>query len=977
MRSFDGRWLACLASPLVLAAAPACAAAQDARPFEIPAGPLDQGLSLYAVQGDQQLLYAPDVADGRRTAGVNGRLSPRAALERLLRDTGLSAQETRPGVWVIQRQASNPIAQATTVDEIVVTGSLIRGASDGASPLVTLDRDAMDQRGYGTVADALRNLPQSHGATASPTTSVTGRDRLGTNRSQASSVNLRGLGADATLVLVNGRRMAGAGSRGDITDISSIPATAIERVDVLLDGASAIYGSDAVAGVVNLILRSDFDGAETRFSAGAASGGAEEIIAGQTFGRRWDSGSALIAYEVHRQNPLSISDRPYTADADLRPFGGSDHRTFYSAPGNIVRFDPTRGGYTTLWAIQPGASGPGFDATDVNLATARLGTDLVPRHDRQAVYAVARQSLGGRVDALLDFRWSQRDFESSGQPASSVLTVSSANPHFASPSGAASHQIAYSFARELGPVLNEGRARSLGATAGFDARLSDSWSLEAYLAYAEQSGQTRASRMVHSSALAEALGNAPDNPDTAYSAIRDGYFNPFGEGSANNRTILDYIGSAWQSSQDFSRTSSANLLINGELFSLPGGTIRVAFGAQHRQEHFSQSSRSFTSGVTPVSSVRPDADRSMSAVFAETRIPIFGAANARPGLEWLELSAALRHEDYEGMGATTNPKLGVVWEPALGVRARATYGTSFRAPSLIETSDAPLQNAVPLPAGGYSVLSILLYGGNPDLEPETATTWTFGVDIDRERLWGWRASLTHFDTEFENRIARPAFENVAGVLINPAYAPFVQWIDPSRPEDRARVEAILNSPTFIQSGSYPLDAYGAIVDARYVNAASLRVRGIDLSLGRDWSLNDHTFDLNLSATYMDAYDRRLTPTSDAESLAGLTTHPPRWRATAHAGWRLGPWSANLGLYYTDGHTDPNNRGVSSWTTADMQVRWTGQGGGWSDQLSVALNVRNLLDRDPPFFDGPQGLGFDPTSANALGRVIGLQLTKGW
>ncbi len=144
--------------------------------------------------------------------------------------------------------------------------------------MVILGREALDQDGRATVADALAALPQNFGGTASETTLRTGADPLGTNASEASGVNLRGLGADATLVLVNGRRLAGTGLRGDFADVSSIPMSAVDRVEVLLDGASALYGSDAVGGVVNIVLKTRFDGAETRLlTGGATQGGGQPV----------------------------------------------------------------------------------------------------------------------------------------------------------------------------------------------------------------------------------------------------------------------------------------------------------------------------------------------------------------------------------------------------------------------------------------------------------------------------------------------------------------------------------------------------------------------------------------------------------------------------------------------------------------------------------------------------------------------------
>src|SRR5690606_13743932 len=173
---------------------------------------------------------------------------------------------------------------------------------------------------------------------------------------------LRGLGPASTLVLVNGRRMAGTGSRAEFTDISALPSAAVERVDVLLDGASALYGADAIAGVVNVVMRREFDGQETRLRVSAAKGGAEDLIVSHLAGRSWSTGAAYLSYEYQTANGLSSLDRPYTADGDLRAFGGTDHRSFYSAPGNIVGFED--GAFITHFAVRPRAGGVAVTSDD-------------------------------------------------------------------------------------------------------------------------------------------------------------------------------------------------------------------------------------------------------------------------------------------------------------------------------------------------------------------------------------------------------------------------------------------------------------------------------------------------------------------------------------------------------------------------------------------------------------------------------------
>ncbi|SJM45840.1 Coupling protein VirD4, ATPase required for T-DNA transfer [Brevundimonas diminuta 3F5N] len=227
-----------------LLAVSTAACAQEAREFNIPSGSLRDGLNLFATQSDQQILFSGEAVEGLRTPGLRGRYAPSAALDRMLAGTGLVWSETRPGVIFLRRRdaGAGAVEQATVVDDVVVTGTLLKASGELASPVVMLDRDELDARGRGTVADVLTDLPQNYAGSGTTGALLAGADRGGSNGVVATGVNLRGLGADATLVLVNGRRLAGTGFRGEFADVSALPSAAVERVDVLLDGASALYG---------------------------------------------------------------------------------------------------------------------------------------------------------------------------------------------------------------------------------------------------------------------------------------------------------------------------------------------------------------------------------------------------------------------------------------------------------------------------------------------------------------------------------------------------------------------------------------------------------------------------------------------------------------------------------------------------------------------------------------------------------------
>lgn len=968
---------AAIAPALLAFASAACA--QDARVFDVPAGPLDTALVQYARQAGQQVFYTNDQVAGLRSEGVRGRMASDLALAQILRGTGLVGTQTRPGV--ITLRAGLDTADATQVEEVIVTGSLLRGPADTPSPITVIRRDDLDRTGRGTVADALVALPQNYAGSATPNSALMGTDPMQSNTGYATGVNLRGLGPDSTLVLVNGRRLSGTGSKGDFADVSAIPTAAVERVDVLLDGASALYGSDAVGGVVNILLRKDFEGQESRFRVGAARGGAEDVVIAHTLGGRWSSGHALLSYEYQHQGALNAGDRDYSRTGDLRPFGGTDHRTYYSTPGTIVVAGTT--GYTSQYAIRPGPSGVATTPADFtpggNLGSSREAFDLLPEQDRNSVYAVIGQSLGSAVELSADVRFSQRDFDIAATAPITIATVTNANPFFVSPNGSTSHQIAYSFGSETGNSHLTGSSRSLGVSAGATVRLPAGWTADLYGAFASERALNLQTGMLNSLFLSEALGNSADSAATPYSAARDGYLNLFGSGAANGRTVLDFVTSGYTRYVDETEVSSFNGLVQGTVMSLPGGDLKVALGAQIRTEKLSSRGETFLSTAAPSFSASPDKSRQVTAGFVEARIPIFGESNARPGFQRLELSVAGRIEDYDDIGSTTNPKVGVVWSPASDLKLRANWGTSFRAPALTEIFDRYYITAAYVSDGVTRKVALIQGGGNADLKPETAETFTAGFDWAPSHLSGLRVSGTWFDTTFDNQIGRPAGENLSQALIDPSLSPFVTLVSPTTSAtDRATVVALISSPAFLLPGILPADAYGVIIDGRWVNTASVQVRGVDGAISYDFDFSERDrLRLEASGSYMSDYRRQVTPTAPVMNRVGQFGYPVDFRGTLAGTWTRDAWSVRVALNHVSSYSTPSGPDIDAWDTADVQVSWSPTMAGWAEGLQLTASIRNVFDEDPPFYDATSGLGFDAGQADPLGRLASLQLTKRW
>lgn len=961
---------------------------EASKAFDIPAGPLHEALTHFAEQAGVQLIYAPQVVAGRWAPAVSGILAPKAVLQRLLGDSGIAVTEIDKNVFMLgaRRQGAEAAGGGVGGDgnAIVVTGSRIRGAGPVGSPSRTMTQEEMRQGGYGSVAQALQALPGNFGGRATEQSALNFADRSGTNLTLGSGVNLRGLGPDATLVLVNGRRIAGAGLMGDFADISSIPMNALDRVEIVTDGASAIYGSDAVAGVVNIVLKRDFEGLQSDARLGGVTrGNARELRLSQVAGTRWATGSVLVSYEFQKRTALHSRDRDFARSADLRPFGGTDQRLAFSLPGNILGFDPASGGLVPQFAIPSGQNGtaltPGdFLADTVNLDNIREGTDLSPKQTRHSVFATATQEMGDRVTITVEGRYAHRAAESCSSGYATIFSITPANPWFVSPTGAPSDLIGYAFTQELGATRNGGKAQSLGFTGALDIALGGDWKVAAYGAWASQRDTGRTDGIVNEYALAEALGNLPDDPLTPYSPAVDGYFNPYGNGLSNGAPILAAIGGFTQATTR-SRILTGDVIADGPLLGLPGGQVKLAVGGNFRRETFQSRSLNLFFSAVPEPGTPADYGRNIWAGFAELNVPLIGAANAVPGIDRLDIAAAVRTEDYGDFGSTTNPKISVRWAPTTGIALRASWGTSFRAPNLRELQAATTVGPSFLTnANGSSLLVLQQSGGNSGLVPERARSWTVGLDLEPQSLAGFTASLTAFRTIFDRRIDAPALRNFSRALTDASLAPFIRFVSPgTNSEDRAYLDALVAS-TGGNLGGYPVAAVAAVIDTRFVNTGKVDVAGADIDLGYRFSINANRFHLGLSATWLARWREQLTPAAPSLDRRNLVGNPVDLRGRLTGGWSRGSVDTSFAVNWVDRYRDIDGSRIAGWATVDLRIAYQSpRRSGPLSETTIALSAQNLFDRAPPFYNSPTGAGYDAANADATGRYVALELTKRW
>jgi outer membrane receptor protein involved in Fe transport len=843
----------------------------------IEAQPMEAALNAFASQTGLQLLFHVEeiITPEMRADRVVGTLPAAEALKKLLNDSGLrfefinartvavrdsktgegpakkvtsAAHEARGGpVLLAQASSENksaPEQQAGSAEaglqEVVVTGTHIRGASASASPLIQFNRADIARSGVSTIAQFMRILPQNFNGLSEGSGRLTSRtDQV--NLSQGSGVNLRGLGSGSTLVLLNGRRLAPTGE-GTYVDVSMIPLAVVERVDVLPDGASAIYGSDAVGGVVNFILRQDYEGAETEARYGFATrGGLSEAQIGQTLGTRWNEGSAMLTYEYFQQQPLAARDRDFSKEA----------------------------GVTHLFQLSPNQN-----RHSVFLSAGQRLSDAL-RMTGSAFFSNRRSEI---VDDLFDMALTERN-----------------------------------------------DVNQYGVNAGVELALGSTWSGELVGTYSR---------------------NTLDSD-----VLRDsqaGFVPNFGS------TLTSWV---------------ADAKADGPVFPLPGGEAKLAVGGQFRRELKSENQDPASGG-----SAEFDDDRNVDALFTELLLPFVGSGNASSGLQRLELTLAARYEHYGDFGSSTDPKVAALWSPVQGLNVRATYGTSFRAPLFTELSERTPQGFLiflPDPSSpSLETLAVLRRGGNAELIPEEATTWTAGVDWSPSASPALKLATTYFNIEYENRITRVLA--LFSAFTDSRYRPLLD-LNP----DPALL-SFLGGQTFSQNfapGFEFTDAQ-AIVDERERNNGRTSVQGLDFSATYILARGATSWNLGLQSTYLLKYDEQIVSGDVLNDVLNTFNNPVRLRARGNLGWGYGGLSLTLAGNYLDHYED--NRavptvGVAAWFTTDIDLRYE------HNNVVLALSALNLFDRDPPFALGVFGnnVNYDPNNANAAGRTVAVQGTYRW
>ncbi|WP_336965595.1 TonB-dependent receptor [Sphingobium aquiterrae] len=883
-----------------------------------------------------------------------------------------SFAQTAPALPEAQADAPTP---SEAPQDIVVTGSRLPStALTSPAPVTVLDRAQIESTGTASVGELLQELP-----VASPAAS----DAAGRGNAGTANVALRGLSAINTLVLVNGRRMLANSADGTV-DLNSVPFEAIDRVEVLQDGASAIYGSDAIAGVVNLIMRRSFDGLQLKAGTGISSrGDLPRYELSGTFGKKYDGGGFVFTASYRHSAGNLIIDRPISRDINFMDRGGRNFRDNATLNPSFSNIDPTNPGKTYILkeGVQRAQSladfrpyvfpdyGSPLGGIDDGLNYWQTETSSSEISQLNLWFSGEHElsdSLTAYVEASLNNRQS---YGFIGQRLSiGDYTVSALNPY--NPFGR-DLRLYKTLANEQG--MGGGARNDVDSTfyrlvAGLEGKLGGDWKWDVSGNYQRLHQYTDAGNGVVQARLRLALGD----PAACAAAVGCVPLDVFGAGGSGSITpaMLAYI-TAPHYRDVTSEMKALDANISGTLFHLPAGPVGIAVGGEYRTESFQQLQDNAPDYSPQTPNFLPP-QREVAEVYGEISVPLLRDI---PLIHSLDLDGAVRYSHYNAFGSTTNPKVGIKWRPIRDLMIRGSWGTGFRAPNFTEANSTQSRSARPVvdPCSGANfasypgcggrrapaiVSAYVTSGGNPDLQPETAKTWTAGAVWTPSFVPRLSLTVDFFKITKKNIIGTADFNYVA-------------------------LQDALGLPEF--SGAVLRNQDNMLLEVRATRANLLEqsIDGIDGAMDYTTAeANWGKLHLRLDATYLNSY--KLSPAAGQPAVERVGTYSialgtlSRFRGNVGATWSLGGLSVNYNMRYVgpvrneasllvNGHylrgDDYMQHDVSAnYYLEDQKARFT-------------LGIDNVGDAMPPFLEGNYFNGFDQATFNSRGRFFYMRIQK--
>jgi iron complex outermembrane receptor protein len=868
---------------------------------------------------------------------------------------GLSAQ-------AFAQQADAPIAR------VEITGSAIKRIDAETSvPVTVLKAEDLKKQGLTTIEQVLNNLSASQAQT---TTSQS----VGASTGGASFANLRGIGANKTLVLLNGRRLANNAFDSSAPDLNMIPFAALERVEVLRDGASALYGSDAVGGVINFITKKNFQGGVASFGEDMPRHGGGKSLNGNFaygFGDLDKNGWNVSAVFDHQeQKALTGTERNY----NQRFFGGVSSSTY---PANYYQGDTTYNPAAPSCSSAPNLASDGDSGCYM---TTVPFVDYIPRNVRDSGLLRGTIKLSENHELGLEYMRSQTVVGGTIAPVpygglfiNRTRPDGTANPYF--PVNAALDPT-YTEANTpdgVQPGFVHAKWRDLPNGSRMDKNTNNQQRFVASLEGQLAGWDYNTAFTWNENKVSEQLLNY-SNGNLISDGVLNGVINTFGPQDAAGTALLNSASLSGTVMQAKGTTTGLDFHASRELgdWLHAGRAAAVAVGAQGTYEQFVNSANAdFAQKVIASTGIDPNTynagSRHVYAGYAELNVPI---------IKSLDVTASVRYDHYSDFGGTTNPKLAFRFQPSKSVMLRGSASTGFRAPSLYEVNSAQsytnssgtYNDPVNCPDGVKGINGkptganckqqfTVLYGGNTNLRPETSRNFTLGLVV--EPVNNLSVGVDLWAIELKHAIGSLAVEDV--------------FADPT-----TYASVFRRNPAgdlSVDGSQCPNPATCGYVDLRTQNLGGTKTNGIDLSLNYRLRTSQYgMFTLGANTTYVHKYDYQNADGGVWHQNVGVYSGSGpifRWMNTTNLVWTKGELSAGLTAHYKSGYEDAANdyvdsNRVASYTTFDTYVAWNQKKG-----FGVTVGLRNLADRQAPLsYQSSQfQSGYDPRYYDPLGRTL--------
>lgn len=966
---FRGRWLClCVLSSSAQIAAGHPSLETTLHDFNIADLPLIEALAeLERQAGDVRLDYSGgSTEEGRaKVAPLQGKLTLQDALSKLLGSSNLSFRFEPPNLLIIEplpapetptppvRQAPAPAVSAhstqatnstqATPEEIVVLGYPYRKITDPVFSGMILDKSDLAATGAPRLSEVLGYIPQN--AFSRP---------QGYHLSGAQYAEMRGLGPDAALVLINGRRTFASATSlaSNAFDLNTIPMAAVERVELIYDSPSIAYGTDASGGTINIVLRRKVAYPTIEFRYGGAEGGAIQRGGTLHFGTTSDRFDGALTFDYFDESSLLGYERERWRNLDRRAAGGLDLRSLVSSPGNVMSVNGLNlpGLNAPIAAVPlidltPGISQQDFAATAgaPNLDSLLKYSSIVPKSTRRSVAGNGALEINDWLLLSAELLYAKRSSTFSlCPPALAGLLVPATNAH--SPFDVT--VVTFRLASELGPQSQTVESELFRVASALQGQFGD-WQLSISALYSSDRAETWMDNALDVSPGGTVEGSlANSNPALA--------LNPFTPGAMGTDELWRDLFAPRDIEHFSSRGTQFILHGEGPLAQIGAGPITMMLGAEWRREAGEFEGRVLGSF---------DRQREIGSAYAQLQLPIVAKNSTLPGIHQLYASAATRLDDYDDVGRVVRSQYGFVWHPIRPIKVRVFQGHSFRPPSLYELylPQITTPTTVSDPARGGELKRIgVITGGNDRLEPQTARTLTAGVAFSLDPDSRPIVSIDYWRVTQNDRVS----------VLTPGQLLDNESLFPDR---------------ITRAGG--MNGELLAIDASRINTARLKASGIDFALRGEFPTQWGHFTPQLLATWIDSFrlmDVPGQPFRERVNLANEAGTTLKWRAIASLEWSRGAYGAGAAVRFSPAYDDAlagvrTGREISSQALFDLHGSADlggvfGSSSMW-DGINLKIGAFNLFDLEPDVAAVGGPMGFDLSQGDLKRRSLYLHLTK--